>query len=172
MHYLKTGLKKYRWHFIPQLLLAAIVAVMLAAGDAQTSQAASLAPQTTSNHCQSPGTLVESQAIKDAGKHVIGELDVYYNSATGYNCAYTQGLGQARGTSTVKKVRIYSCTATKPGNNCGPHLSAMVDEGDYLYYAGPVGVNGKGHCIVAVGFISWKGQDYSVETNPFVGHCG
>jgi hypothetical protein len=172
MHSLKTGLKKWRWHLIPQLLLVAIVATILAAGSAQTSQAASLAPQTTSTHCQSLGALVESRAIKDSGGNIIGELDVYYNSATGYNCAYTQGRGQARGTSTVKGVTIYSCTNTKPGNGSCGVISKMTDDGNYLYYAGPVGVQAKGKCIAATGLVAWKGTNYYTNTQPFVGHCG
>ena len=170
MYYLKAGLKKYLWHLIPQLFLAAIVALMFAAGDAQTSQAASLAPQSTSNHCQSPGSLVESKLIKDDGGHVIGELDIYYNSATGYNCAYTQGLGQARGTSTVKSVTIFSCKETTPGDTCN-HTSKMEDTGDYLYYAGPVGVSAKGHCIAVIGMVAWKGENHAVWTRN-ASHCG
>ncbi len=170
MYYLKAGLKKYRWHLIPQLFLAAIVALMFAAGDAQISQAASLAPHTTSTHCQSLGSLVESKSIKDDGGHVIGEMDIYYNSATGYNCAYTQGRGQARGTSTVKGVAIFTCKQTKPGDSCD-HTGKMQDEGDYLYYAGPVGLNGKGHCIAVIGWVVWKGVSHDTYTRN-ASHCG
>jgi hypothetical protein len=171
MYHLKTGLKQYRWRLIPQLFLAAIVAVVLAAGSAQTSQAASLAtpPHETSSHCQSVGALVESKLIKD-GSQTIGEMDIYYNSSTGYNCAYVQGLGQARGSSTVKSVTIFSCKETTPGDTCN-HTSKMEDTGDYLYYAGPVGVSAKGHCIAVIGMIAWKGENHAVWTRN-ASHCG
>jgi hypothetical protein len=144
---------------------------MLAAGSAQTSQAASLAPHETSSHCQSLGSLVESRTIKDDGGNTIGEMDVYYNSATGYNCAYTQGLGQARGTSTVKGVTIFLCTETKPGDVCH-YNTKMKDDGDFLYYAGPVGLQAKGKCIAVTGLVAWKGKNYYANTDPYVGHCG
>ena len=170
MHFLKTDLKHYRWHLIPQLLLATIVAAILATGSTQTSQAASLTPQTTTSSCRSLGNLVESHPIHDSSRHKIGELDVYYNSSTGYNCAYTQGFGVARGTSTVKGVTIYGCSNSKPASGCNSPRE-VTDEGNYLYYAGPVGVYAKGKCIAAIGHIAWKGKDYYTDTQPYVGHC-
>lgn len=51
-------------------------------------------------------------------------------------------------------------------------ITANTDYGNFSYYAGPVGVYGKGHCIAAFGVIQWKGVYYTIDTNPWVGHYG
>jgi hypothetical protein len=168
MHYLKTGLKKYRWQLIPQLLLAAIVAVMLVAGGAQTSQAASLAPQ-ASSHCANPGALVQTIIIATINTE-IAKVEIYYNSATGYNCAYTRAIGPAYGKTKQMAIAIDSCEQTSPGSKCtgGKH---DYDVGQYKYFAGPAAVKAPGHCIDVYGSIFWEGQSYWGLTHG-ASHCG
>ncbi|GHO93892.1 hypothetical protein KSF_039400 [Reticulibacter mediterranei] len=187
MYYLKTGLKKYRWRLIPQLLLAAIVAVVLAAGSAQTSQAASLAPQVggDTTHCANPGALVDVYPIT-AHDTRIGEVDLYYNRSTGYNCAWTRASGPA--SSGTKEMRVFldvcgkavgdpsdhtapSGTTNKPGVPCNPS-EQDYDTGNYHSYAGPVAVSAKGVCIAITGSIQWKGTVYWGGSDSKTSHCG
>jgi hypothetical protein len=110
---LKIGVRQRRWLLIPQLLLAVVIALLLAASNYQTSQAASLAPQLDNTHCANPGIQVDTFAINDRGGYRVGELDIYYNSL-GYNCAYTRLTASASGKISMKVV-ISSCQETKKG---------------------------------------------------------
>ena len=128
------------------------------------------APLTNTANCSSLGSLIEYDPIYANGTQ-IGELQVYYNSSTGYNCAYLHTGGPAYGQAQYIDVWIGTCKETA-GDQC---TSIQHDEDgsyNYRYYAGPVGVYGSGHCIAAVGRLEWQNNWYRVATNPFVGHCG
>lgn len=166
MHYLK----QCKWHLIPQFLLVAMVAIIFILSDYQTSEAATLSPQTNTTHCKSLGALIESEPIMD-GSTKIGEIDVYYNKSTGYNCAYAKSSGSTWGKKKSMTAWISSCKETKPNKTGCTTIKDDVDSGMYSYEAGPVGVSGKGHCISAQGAIIWHGKRYYANLKPIVGHC-
>lgn len=166
MSYLKSHVKHWKWHLIPRLLLVAIMAIMLILSDAQTSEAATLVPQTTTAQCKSLGKLIASNSFPDHGAK-IGELDLYYNSSTGYNCVYLKSGNATWGKAKHMFVGISRCNETKPSNSCTTASSnfQVVDSGTYKYEAGPVGVYAKGHCIEAEG----KMEGVTVAFGP--GYC-
>jgi hypothetical protein len=110
-----------------------------------------------------------------SGSTKIGELDVYYNSSTGDNCAEFQSLGSSRGVAKNMYVSITVCQQTTSSSTCTPISSSNAtrsDNGTYQYYAGPVGVYGAGHCIRSSGGMVWKGVTYQTATSPAASHCG
>ena len=163
---------------LPALLLLAVL--FFTPGLVPVTHAASTHSQVpaqpaTSGPCASLGSLIISDPIKDGGT-TLGELDVYYNGSTGYNCAYTKSGGPTWGVSKRMEVWLFSCAETTPGNFC-THKSLDFDLGQYSYYAGPVYVSARGHCIQAMGGIEWggtpnNGYNYQVWTSPDASHCG
>ncbi|GHO45910.1 hypothetical protein [Ktedonospora formicarum] len=126
---------------------------------------------TNSSHCSSVGKLVDSYPIK-SGSTKIAELDLYYNSSTGYNCVYTRSVGSAYGKTKFMRVSISVCSETKPGSKCHARSGSQYfaeDAGNFKYYAGPVGVNGRGHCILAYGYVN---PSHSIFSTPNASHCG
>lgn len=142
----------------------------VASTSASTSTPPVLNPA-SSGHCSSVGKLVDSYPIK-AGGTKIAELDLYYNSSTGYNCVYTRSVGSSYGKTKFMRVAISVCSETKSGSQCHALKGSQYyasDEGNYKYYAGPVGVNGRGHCINAYGYVD---RSHSVFSSPNASHCG
>jgi hypothetical protein len=121
------------------------------------------------------GSLVESRNLNVAGEKV-GELDVYYDSSTGKNCARMNHAGSTWGKPLMTRVWIGICSETTPGNKTchyDPNTDA-VDKDVYSYYAGPATTktSARGRCIAASGYLWIDGTRYAVGTDPWVGHCG
>jgi hypothetical protein len=115
------------------------------------------------------GKLIDSRNLYFE-KVKIGQLQLYYNSNDGKNCALMMHSGSFWGKSFPTKVELYRCT----DKTC-----KVVDAWDtdpkpinkiayYKYFAGPVRVQAKGKCIRVRGGIrvnDWVNTD-------IVGHCG
>ncbi|MFN8096829.1 MAG: hypothetical protein U0Q21_00855 [Dermatophilaceae bacterium] len=116
------------------------------------------------------GSLIQLSPIK-YGTTTIGELAVYYNSATGRNCARTNHSGVTWGKRLPTDATLWECKETRPGQLC-TKIAQSNDRDYYSYYAGPVSVPGAGHCIVAYGGIyyggAWRWNPESLTTS----HCG
>ena len=122
-----------------------------------------------------PGSLIESRNLNVGGKKV-GELDVYYNAATGKNCARMNHAGSTWGKKLKTRVWVGICSERTPGNKTchyDPNTDG-VQVGDFEYYAGPVSTktSASGRCIAASGYLWIGGTRHEVATNPWVGHCG
>ncbi len=121
------------------------------------------------------GSLIESRNLNVGGKKV-GELDVYYNGATGKNCARMNHAGSTWGQKLTTRVWIGICSETKPSNGTCHYdtTTDAVDKGSYAYYAGPATTKASaaGRCIAASGYLWIGGKRYAVGTSPWVGHCG
>ena len=124
---------------------------------------------------QCAGSLIESRNLNVGGKKV-GELNVYYNRATGRNCARMNHAGDTWGKKLTTRVWIGICSETKPSNGTCHYdtTTDAVDKGNYAYYAGPVTTKASaaGKCIAASGYLWIGGTRYAVGTDPWVGHCG
>ena len=121
------------------------------------------------------GSLIESRNLKVGGKKV-GELDVYFNRATGRNCAKMSHAGKTWGRALKTRVWIGICSERKPGGKTC-HYNAKtdaVDLGTYKYFAGPVTTkaSARGRCIASSGYLWMNGKRHVVSTQPWVGHCG
>jgi hypothetical protein len=121
------------------------------------------------------GKLIESRSMKLAGKKV-GELNVYFNRATGKNCAKMNHAGKTWGKALRTRVWVGICSERKPGGKTchyNPKTDA-VDLGTYKYFAGPATTktSARGRCIAASGYLWINGKRHTVSTQPWVGHCG
>ena len=121
------------------------------------------------------GSLIESQNLNVGGKKV-GELNVYYDSASGRNCARMNHSGSTWGKKLKTRVWVGICSERKPGGKTCHYDSKTdaVDVGNYKYYAGPATTkkSAKGRCIAASGYLWIGGTRHTVSTQPWVGHCG
>ncbi|HVK24032.1 MAG TPA: hypothetical protein VM677_21980 [Actinokineospora sp.] len=97
----------------------------------------------------------------------IGELVVYYNASTGYNCARMNHLGASYGVAASTSVDISKCTGTTKSNP-GTCTVVQSSQGSFSYYAGPVSTYAPNNCIRAWGEIVWQGHIYNYVAGP---HC-
>jgi len=124
-----------------------------------------------------PGSLIESINATWLGKK-YGELDVYYDAATGRNCAKMNHSGSAWGKRTWTGVQVTICAQKRPGNGCRPIAAgtagSVQENGNFRYYAGPVSptASGRGHCISASGTVYLPGEGFGVGVATGPSHCG
>jgi hypothetical protein len=147
------------------LLGLAVIAIAALTGSAPASA--------RSGKCA--GHLIEKRNLNVHGKKV-GELAVYYNRATGKNCARMNHARSTWGKRLKTRAWIGICSERHPGASVchyNPRTDA-VDKGRYRFYAGPVTtkVSAAGRCIAASGYLWIHGVRYAVGTKPWVGHCG
>lgn len=119
------------------------------------------------------GKLIESRSLK-VGKTIVGSMAIYYNAATGVNCAKTNHGGVTWNKKAYTLIEIYSCRNRTPGRNCDMDKHA-INSGNFKQYAGPVSVNAKGRCIAVHANIWWKGDAtaYSGGYRSLITtHCG
>jgi hypothetical protein len=164
---------------LPNVLSRPTTRVLAGAGLVVLAIAAALAitasPPAVAASGSCAGSLIESRNLNVGGKKA-GELDVYYNGATGKNCARMNHAGSTWGKKLTTRVWIGICSETTPGNKtCHYNASTdAADRGSYSYYAGPATtqVSARGKCIAASGYLWINGKRYAASTNPWVGHCG
>lgn len=104
------------------------------------------------------GTLIDYKSVKFGGE-TVGQLNLYYNSANGNNCAVFHHAGPTWGKSLVTSVEVYVCKPNR--NSCGvwqwdPWWDR--DEGKYSYRAGPVRIYGRDRCVQSIGYVEYKGD--------------
>jgi hypothetical protein len=109
------------------------------------------------------GTLVIHKNLNYSGTK-IGELDVYFNSSTGVNCAKMNHGGPTWGVARETWAYIGKCEETNPTGTCHLVTDDKDLDPDARYYAGPVSVNAGNHCITASGYIYWQGAPRRVNT--------
>ena len=155
--------------------LRGTLAAAIAAGVALVAAFALTGAEPASGASGCAGSLIESQPLNVGGKKV-GELDVYYDSASGKNCARMNHSGSTWGKKLKTRVWIGICAERKAGAPVCHYDGATdaVDVGDYRYYAGPATTktSARGRCIAASGYLWIGGTRYAVGTKPWVGHCG
>jgi hypothetical protein len=104
--------------------------------------------------CGSGYSVVGSKDVGD------GKAFITYNSSTGYNCVVTVSDTQGTAMYLDARLRIHRTDTV--------WKSSEMDAGNYKYFAGPVYVYAKGHCIDyggSAGNASYIQIDYNV-------HCG
>jgi hypothetical protein len=100
----------------------------------------------------------------DVGGSPVAEMTIYYNSTNGgTNSACFYHLGAYRGKAEDTWVQIHRCTqhSAPAGSTCTIAASSRKDEGNYQYYAGPVGVTGTAnYCVAAEGYMDLGGGGF------------
>ncbi|SRR5579884_384239 len=156
----------YRW--LAFLLIPAVILIAFFSANHFTNQAHAASSSSRAVHAASPcsGSLISTNSIT-SNRAEIGELDVYYDSSTGKNCAITQSGNQSWGVRKSMTVFLSICQQAGPGWGCNP---SVFDSGNYSYYAGPVSLSARGQCIEATGSIQWNGVRYWANVGP--SFCG
>jgi hypothetical protein len=112
--------------------------------------AAAAATATYNGACGAGYTVIDSTPVGNSGK-----VFVTYNASTGKNCAVT--IRNAPGARTYMSVELNALV--------GHETTPVRDSGQYTTYAGPVYVDGRGHCI------EWSGVITNASGGDS-GHCG
>ena len=92
---------------------------------------------------------------------------IYYNTSNGgTNSACFYHRGAAYGGMSLTGVQVARCSQRSgEGRTCDITALSAPDEGDYKYYAGPVGVTGTAnYCVSAKGWLQWGGTVYTVDS--------
>jgi hypothetical protein len=105
---------------------------------------------------------------------IYGYIHLYYDASTGYNCAVNVKTGSGYGVPTDTEIELEECAEDVPGT-----CTVINDQWDppvtstalYSYYAGPVRVYGKGHCISYYGLASAPDGTYGMAGNAQGSHC-
>ena len=122
-----------------------------------------------------PGTLVGLKPIKNPAGQKLAELQLYYDAASGKNCARTMHSSATWGQSRHTEVLLQTCKRENfhASNGCSKPFAYDQDWGDRKYQAGPVLVAGAKRCVFVQGSIvvpvSGKPKAYRAEIS---GHCG
>jgi hypothetical protein len=96
------------------------------------------------------GSQVGSWPVSDGIHPAVGDIKLYYDAGTGWNCAVmvkrtSFGLyGQNSGVTI-------SINNSRWGDGVPAHGNYDIDGGQYKYYAGPAKVYGRGMCIYLMG---------------------
>ncbi|HET8768264.1 MAG TPA: hypothetical protein VFM86_13155 [Pedococcus sp.] len=133
-------------------LLTAAVGVILPAVPAQAASSCS-------------GSMIAYSNIKTSSGTVVGEIAVYYNSATGYNCARYNHRGPTYGVASQTMIRIERCHETTNRNQCTTSFSdpaswESTSIGNFAYYAGPVQVYAPNNCVYVEGYVTYAGREW------------
>jgi hypothetical protein len=100
-----------------------------------------------------PGDLLATYAITTQNGEHYGVLSLYYDPATGKNCARAHATGVVAGNATDITVHLARCSETSGSVHCTRemHVSdpSLEYQGSYDTYAGPVSIDAKDQCIHA-----------------------
>ena len=108
---------------------------------ALTPATAPASAASTTPSCGSGYSYLDSyQMYDDSGAAGGGIMYLYYNSATGYDCAYTKATEWV---GTAKYMDAYIASGS----------SGDADPGKYAYYAGPVKVHAPHECVNVIGYV-------------------
>jgi hypothetical protein len=119
------------------------------------------------NKCGSGYSFLRSWEITDNGIYEgVGFIDIYYNSAMGFNCAI------ARGNDAKVTQHHYIAVAIRRSGD-----GVWIQDGDdpntnYTSYAGPVYAYGRGGCIDFAGELSYSGFSGHGKEVLYNKHCG
>jgi hypothetical protein len=80
------------------------------------------------------------------GGSVYSYVHLFYDSSTGRNCAVNVKVGRFSGVASYTDVELDECAEDTPGT-CTPLTKDRDWKATYQYYAGPVSVPGRGHCV-------------------------
>jgi hypothetical protein len=97
------------------------------------------------------GSLVGTWKI-NGSEPVEGDVDLYYDSSTGWNCAVVVKRSSFVFYGMATNMYIHMNNSSYDDNHTKNNYDS--DSGMYKYYAGPVRVYGKNMCIWVTGAIS------------------
>ncbi|MFI0267599.1 hypothetical protein [Streptomyces luteogriseus] len=125
-----------------------------------------LAPAASAGDYGCAGSQIDSYPVR-TNTSTYGTIFLYYDAATGKNCAVTVS-DKGYGTTKPMMVRITRCTQRAYTGACTAD-GTVQDSGDYQYWAGPRSISADRHCIKVSGAIFFLGKSAS---GGGIGHCG
>ncbi len=139
---------------LPRLLLSCALATAVALAVSAGGDRA--APARAAGEC--PGQRIHRSSVY-VDERRQARLEVYYDAATGKNCALMRHTGKAKGRKFYTAVYIYACVkGTKAGEVCRRDFSKKKrygeEDGRFRLYAGPVYALARNRCIIASGVIT------------------
>ncbi|MEE4542694.1 hypothetical protein V2S66_12035 [Streptomyces sp. V4-01] len=149
------------------------IAAVVTAAAAVVAGSILVAPGADASGYGCSGTEIGTYAVRvSGGTTSYGTAHLYYDSATGDNCAVNVATA-AGGYGSPHEISVYlsACKETSPNpTTCTPTGTAGSDDKTYDYYAGPVRVHAPGKCIYlyATDTFDWNFADYF--SGAF--HCG
>ncbi|GAA2505142.1 spore-associated protein A [Streptomyces longisporus] len=127
------------------LALGGTVAATAPASAATTARAAAAS---YNGACGAGYKVIDSTPVGNSGK-----VFLTWNESTGKNCAVT--IRNTTGARTYMQVTLKAIDSSEP---------VAKDSGQYTSYAGPVYINGRGHCV------AWGGTIGTASAGDS-GHC-
>jgi hypothetical protein len=134
------------------------------------------APSASAGGYGCSGSLIDTYKvnlpISSTSPRHISTINLYYDSATGKNCAVNvKTAAGGAGTSTYMQVSIDRCIAgSRPGVRCTIDIDDY-DGGYFKTYAGPVSINAAGRCIsLFAETVNTKSEIGNYKVNAT--HCG
>jgi hypothetical protein len=125
------------------------------------------------------GTEIDTYPNKTSSGAIWGYIHLYYDSATGNNCAVNVANSAGYyGTPTYKGITMSRCVAgSVAGKGCSTDLRrddpAFGDNKTlYSYYAGPVSFNAAGRCILLSGVLLNPNATNAASVSTGAVHCG
>jgi hypothetical protein len=166
-------------------VLAATAAM---AGSASSAPPPEPPPPPPSPKGPCPGSLIESIQIREGSAinrvgtgQLLGWFNLYYDSATGENCARTVSSSFTSGKFKTMDATIHKCREKSAALDCTV-VKTVSDQGRYRFYAGPVKIAARRTCIFAYGYIEFVdsrnrshwGFGSTIATNGQrkASHCG
>ncbi|KKD09679.1 hypothetical protein TN53_02115 [Streptomyces sp. WM6386] len=133
-----------------------------------------MAPSASAAGYGCPGSQIDTYAVKTSGGTTYSNIYLYYDSATGTNCASnvrTSAGGYGTSNPQAIDVQIWRCVAgSTPGAACTADTPIDGDYGYYQYYAGPVDVTASNRCITI--FAQTRHNDVWAKRTLNAVHCG
>ncbi|AUA11673.1 hypothetical protein GTZ89_06260 [Streptomyces sp. SID8382] len=120
------------------------------------------------------GSLIDTYPVRASTGATYGNIRLYYNSATGRNCAVNvkTSLG-GYGKASHVSVTLKRCKTSTPGAWCNTSGEPWrQDWGNYTYYAGPVELSAAGRCIHVVGAVNDSPPHADGSSGSNGVHCG
>ena len=155
--------------------LSATAMTALLAGGLSVGVAPMASATQTSTGCV--GTLVQDTGISNSAGTVVAYVEIYWDASTGQNCAMLVSSSATWGISKYMDIHMIECESDTPQRayDCVVVPGQNPDNGgDFSYYAGPISVNGAGHCIYVeaqVGLMEIPGP-YDAGYGPdYTSHC-
>ncbi|GAA1182668.1 hypothetical protein GCM10009664_56030 [Kitasatospora gansuensis] len=116
-------------------------------------------------------------AVTTGDGDVYSYVHLYWNGSTGRNCAVNVKAGRLSGTPTLTQIALLACRQDGPVGGSASQCTAIEYPMDpsrsdiyYSSYAGPVSVNGSGHCIMVTG-ITYDTDGTRAEYRSPMFHC-
>jgi hypothetical protein len=151
--------------------LAPAVAAVLAMASGAMVVGAAGASATGDWGCAGSEVSGSPYPVRNSAGTIYSYVHLYWDGSTGKNCAVNVKTGSLYGPQTDTGLQLTECVedTPTPQRTCNP-LEQPGQDDNFRYYAGPVSVDGVGHCVVVQAWTDdTSGNEATLDVGPF--HC-